>query len=154
MHALDVLGDPVRRRLLVLLSEGELSSGELARAIGDEFGISHPAVSQHLKVLRDNGFTKVRAEGTRRIYAVDPAPLEELDMWLSHFRAFWTQRLDAIGTELRRGRRAATSQTSVTPAPIDNAEREINPYEGVPNGHAQPSGPARSRRPRRRDGKP
>ena len=65
MHALDVLGDPVRRRLLVLLSEGELSSGELARVIGDEFGISHPAVSQHLKVLRDNGFTTVRAEGTR-----------------------------------------------------------------------------------------
>ncbi|HKX66839.1 MAG TPA: metalloregulator ArsR/SmtB family transcription factor [Intrasporangium sp.] len=140
MHALDVLGDPVRRRLLVLLSEGELSSGELARAIGDEFGISHPAVSQHLKVLRDNGFTTVRAEGTRRIYAVDPAPLEELDMWLSHFRAFWSQRLDALGTELRRGRR-----TSAPQPPHD---------EGVPNGHAQPSGPAPGRRPRRRDGKP
>jgi DNA-binding transcriptional ArsR family regulator len=140
MHALDVLGDPVRRRLLVLLSEGELSSGELARVIGDEFGISHPAVSQHLKVLRDNGFTTVRAEGTRRIYAVDPAPLEELDMWLSHFRAFWSQRLDALGTELRRGQR-----TSASPSPHD---------EGVPHGNAQPSGPARGRRPRRRNGKP
>ncbi|HEY9494030.1 MAG TPA: metalloregulator ArsR/SmtB family transcription factor [Intrasporangium sp.] len=154
MHALDVLGDPVRRRLLVLLSEGELSSGELARVIGDEFGISHPAVSQHLKVLRDNGFTTVRAEGTRRIYAVDPAPLEELDMWLSHFRAFWSQRLDALGTELRRGRRATTSQTPVTPAPPDNPERDNTPDKGVPHGNAQPSGPARGRRPRRRDGNP
>ncbi|WP_353510898.1 metalloregulator ArsR/SmtB family transcription factor [Intrasporangium sp.] len=148
MHAFDVLGDPVRRRLLVLLSQGEQSSGELARVIGDEFGISHPAVSQHLKVLRDNGFTTVRAEGTRRIYAVDPAPLEELDMWLSHFRAFWTQRLDALGTELRRGRRAAAAQT---PAPTDHANEENTPHKGVPDENA---GPARRRGPRRRNGKP
>lgn len=107
MHALDVLGDPVRRRILVLLADGEQSSGELAAAIGAEFGISHPAVSQHLKVLRDNGFASVRAEGTRRLYAVDPAPLEELDAWVAQFRGFWTQRLDALGTELRRGRRRA-----------------------------------------------
>lgn len=106
MHALDVLGDPVRRRLIELLADGERSSGELAKAIGDEFGISHPAVSQHLKVLRDNGFAAVRAEGTRRIYAIDPGPLEELDQWLAHFRGFWSQRLDALGTELRRGQRA------------------------------------------------
>jgi DNA-binding transcriptional ArsR family regulator len=105
VHALDVLGDPVRRRILVLLADGERSSGELAAAIGAEFGISHPAVSQHLKVLRDNGFASVRAAGTRRLYAVDPAPLEELDAWVDQFRGFWTQRLDALGTELRRGRR-------------------------------------------------
>ena len=105
MHALDVLGDPVRRRILVLLADGERSSRELAAAIGAEFGISHPAVSQHLKVLRDNGFASVRAAGTRRLYAVDPAPLEELDAWVDQFRGFWTQRLDALGTELRRGRR-------------------------------------------------
>jgi DNA-binding transcriptional ArsR family regulator len=105
VHALDVLGDPVRRRILVLLADGEQSSGELAAAIGAEFGISHPAVSQHLKVLRDNGFASVRAEGTRRLYAVEPAPLEELDAWVAQFRGFWTQRLDALGTELRRGRR-------------------------------------------------
>ncbi len=105
MHALDILGDPVRRRILEQLAQGERSSGELAAVIAGEFGISHPAVSQHLKVLRDNGFTSVRAEGTRRLYAVEPAPLKELDAWVAQFRAFWTQRLDALGTELLRGRR-------------------------------------------------
>ncbi|MDV3223539.1 metalloregulator ArsR/SmtB family transcription factor [Intrasporangium sp.] len=151
MHALDVLGDPVRRRLLELLSRGELSSGELARVIGDEFGISHPAVSQHLKVLRDNGFTTVRAEGTRRLYSVDPAPFEELDMWLSQFRAFWTQRLDALGTELRRGSRAAAEQT---PAATEHANQDNASHTGGPHGHAQPSGPARRRRPRGRNRNP
>jgi DNA-binding transcriptional ArsR family regulator len=70
-----------------------------------EFGISQPAVSQHLRVLRDNGFTSVRAEGTRRLYAVDSAPLREVDAWLDHFRRFWSQHLDALGTEIARGRR-------------------------------------------------
>ena len=112
MHAFDVLGDPVRRRLLTLLAGGERSSGELAEAIGAEFGISHPAVSQHLKVLRDAGFTSVRADGQRRLYAVEPGPLEEVDAWLAQFRHFWVQRLDALGTELRRGGqpRAATKR--------------------------------------------
>jgi DNA-binding transcriptional ArsR family regulator len=105
VHAFDILGDPVRRRLLELLASSEHSSGELAEVIADEFGISHPAVSQHLKVLRDNGFATVRAEGTRRIYAVDPEPIRELDAWVDQFRGFWSQRLDALGTELRRGRR-------------------------------------------------
>jgi len=113
VHALDVLGDPVRRRILELLTDGERASGELASVITAEFGISHPAVSQHLKVLRDNGFASVRPEGTRRLYAVEPAPLEELDMWLRQFRAFWTQRLDALGTELRRGRRASRDAKDV-----------------------------------------
>jgi len=115
VHAFDVLADPVRRQILVLLADGEQSSGELAAAVGAEFGISHPAVSQHLKVLRDNGFARVRAEGTRRLYAVEPAPLEELDAWVAQFRGFWTQRLDALGTELRRSRRRPASSTpSVT----------------------------------------
>lgn len=115
MHALDILGDPVRRRLLVLLVDGERSSGELASVITEEFGISQPAVSQHLKVLRDNGFATVRAQGTRRLYAVDPAPLQELDAWVAQFRGFWTQRLDALGTELRRGRRAARAAEDQQP---------------------------------------
>jgi DNA-binding transcriptional ArsR family regulator len=105
VHAFDILGDPVRRRLLELLAQGERSSGDLAEVIAVEFGISHPAVSQHLKVLRDNGFATVRAEGTRRIYVVDPEPIRELDEWVEQFRGFWAQRLDALGTELRRGRR-------------------------------------------------
>jgi len=55
--------------------------------------------------LRDNGFTTVRAEGARRLYSVDPAPLREIDMWLERYRRFWTQRLDALGTEIARGKR-------------------------------------------------
>ncbi|MFD5316015.1 ArsR/SmtB family transcription factor [Streptomyces sp. NPDC127098] len=105
MHAFDVLGDPVRRRILELLAGGEQSSGAVSGVIREEFGISQPAVSQHLKVLRENGFTTVRAEGTRRLYAVDPGPLREVDAWLDHFRGFWNQRLDALATELARGRR-------------------------------------------------
>jgi DNA-binding transcriptional ArsR family regulator len=105
VHAFDVLGDPVRRRILELLADGELSSGEVTAVIQREFGISQPAVSQHLKVLRDNGFASVRAEGTRRLYAVEPAPLREVDLWLDRFRGAWEQRLDALATELARGRR-------------------------------------------------
>ena len=105
MHAFDVLGDPVRRRILELLAAGEHSSGELVEAVGGEFGISQPAVSQHLRVLRDSGFATVRAAGTRRIYSVDPSGLREVDGWLEQFRGIWEQRLDALGTELARGRR-------------------------------------------------
>ena len=105
MHALDVLGDPVRRRILELLADGELSAGEVGEHIQREFGISQPAVSQHLRVLRESGFAQVRAHGTRRLYAVDPAPLEAADAWFDPFRRFWQPHLDALGTELARGRR-------------------------------------------------
>jgi DNA-binding transcriptional ArsR family regulator len=105
VHAFDVLGDPVRRRILELLAEGEQSSGAIAAVVQAEFGISQPAVSQHLKVLRDSGFTSVRPEGTRRLYVVDAAPFQELDEWLEHFRRFWGQRLDSLETELARGKR-------------------------------------------------
>lgn len=106
VHAFDVLGDPVRRRILELLAEGERSSGEVSAVIREEFGISQPAVSQHLRVLRDSGFAVVRAEGTRRLYAVDSTPLREVDAWLDRFRRYWTPHLDALATEIARGRRA------------------------------------------------
>ena len=105
MHAFDVLGDPVRRRILELLADGELTAGAVSGIIQAEFGISQPGVSQHLKVLRENGFATVRADGARRLYAVDPAPLREIDVWLDRFRQFWSQRLDALATELARGKR-------------------------------------------------
>jgi DNA-binding transcriptional ArsR family regulator len=107
VHAFDILGDPVRRRILELLADGELAAGEIGSVVQAEFGISQPAVSQHLRVLRDNGFTTVRAVGTRRLYAVDAEPLREVDAWLDRYRKFWSQRLDALGTELARGRRSA-----------------------------------------------
>ena len=105
MHAFDVLGDPVRRRILELLADAELSSGQIVEVIANEFGISQPAVSQHLRVLRDAGLATVRAEGARRLYTVDPAPMAEVDAWLDRFRAFWTPRLEALATEVARGKK-------------------------------------------------
>lgn len=104
MHALDVLGDPVRRRILELLA-GELTAGDIGATIQAEFEISQPAVSQHLKVLRDNGFTSVRRDGPRRLYAVDGDALRGVDEWLAGFRRFWTPHLDALATEVARGKR-------------------------------------------------
>jgi DNA-binding transcriptional ArsR family regulator len=106
MHAFDVLGDPVRRRILEILIEGEHASGEVVEIISKEFGITQSAVSQQLKVLRDNGFATVRAEGTRRLYSVDARPLAEVDTWLQQFRRFWGPPLEALATEIARGKRA------------------------------------------------
>jgi DNA-binding transcriptional ArsR family regulator len=105
MPALDILGDPVRRRILELLAEGEQTSGSVVGVIQREFSISQPAVSQHLRVLRDNGFASVRSEGARRLYSVRAEPLREVDAWLDRFRGFWEQRLDALATEVARGKR-------------------------------------------------
>jgi DNA-binding transcriptional ArsR family regulator len=105
MHAFDVLGDPVRRRILELLSQGEHSSGDIAAVIQREFRISQPAVSQHLQVLRESGFASVRRDGARRLYSVDSLPLKEVDDWLMRFRGFWAPRLDALAIEVARGKR-------------------------------------------------
>ncbi len=105
MHAFDILGDPVRRRILELLAEREHTSGEVVAVIGAEFGISQAGVSQHLKVLRDNGFAQVRPEGTRRIYKLDTSPLRDIDDWLERFRVFWPIKLDALATEIARGKK-------------------------------------------------
>jgi DNA-binding transcriptional ArsR family regulator len=108
VHAFDVLGDPVRRRIMELLAGSELSSGSVTEVIHAEFGISQPAVSQHLRVLRETGFATVRPDGARRLYAVgDGGALRDIDTWLEQFRAFWQPHLDALDTELARGRRTA-----------------------------------------------
>ena len=106
MHAFDVLADPVRRRILELLATSEHASGEVVEVISHEFGISQAAVSQHLKVLRDSGFASVRVDGSRRVYTVDAAPMQEVDEWLGRFRIFWTSKLDALATEVARGKKA------------------------------------------------
>lgn len=105
MHAFDVLRDPVRRRILEVLADGECASGGVVEVIQREFGISQPAVSQHLKVLRDSGFATVRPDGARRVYAVAPEALRELDAWLLRFRRMWEPRLEALATEVARGKR-------------------------------------------------
>ncbi len=124
MHAFDVLGDPVRRRILELLAEGELTSGAITSVVRTEFGISQPAVSQHLKVLRDSGFTTVRPESTRRLYAVDSAAFRELDEWLDPFRQFLEQRLDSLATELARGKRERRLRAETSP--VATTEGEAN----------------------------
>ena len=111
MHAFDVLGDPVRRRILELLADGEMPAGAISAAIQDEFAITQPAVSQHLKVLRENGFASVRPDGQRRLYAVNGARLRDVDEWLAGFRRFWAPHLDALGTEIARGKRQRRRET-------------------------------------------
>jgi DNA-binding transcriptional ArsR family regulator len=104
MRAAQALADATRLRIVELLAEGERSAGELAA----EFETSRPGVSRHLRVLREHGLVRVRGEGQRRLYSLDPAPLAELDAWLERYRTFWTNRLDALDVELRR-RRKTTS---------------------------------------------
>lgn len=106
MHAFDVLGDPVRRRILEILADDRQASGEIVAIVGSEFGITQSAVSQHLKVLRENGFATVEVRGPRRIYALDPAPMAEIDQWLARFRRFWEHKLDALAVEVARGKRS------------------------------------------------
>lgn len=115
MHAFDVLGDPVRRRILELLASGEMPAGDVVRVVGEEFGISQPAVSQHLEVLRESGFAGMRVEGTRRVYSLDPAPLRSVDEWLDSFRRFWGPRLDALETEIARGKKTRRDSNALAP---------------------------------------
>ena len=101
MKALEALADPTRRRIVELLVEGERTAGELA----SHFDTSRPGVSRHLRVLREHGLVHAREDGRRRLYSLDPQPLADLDAWLERYRAFWTQRLDALDTEIRRRKR-------------------------------------------------
>jgi DNA-binding transcriptional ArsR family regulator len=105
MEAFDVLGDPVRRRILELLARGDVPAGAVVDVVRREFGISQPAVSQHLRVLRESGFASVRVDGPRRLYSVNPEPLDAAERWIAGVRRMWDQRLDALGTELARGAR-------------------------------------------------
>ena len=105
MHVFEVLSDPVRRRILELLGQGEMASGEVVEAIGAEFGITQAGVSQHLKVLRENGFARVRADAQRRLYSVDGAGLQAVNEWVGQFSGFWEPKLGALETEIARGKR-------------------------------------------------
>ena len=106
--AWESLSDPVRRQIVHRLSRGALSAGEIA----SDFAISRPAVSRHLRVLREAGVVEVRPDAQRRVYSLAPRGLDEVREWVDEVAAFWSQRLDALGTELARGRR-----TRRTPGP-------------------------------------
>ena len=115
MQAFDVLGDTVRRRILELLADGERSAGELTAVVRDEFKISQPAVSWQLRVLRESGFVTARPDGNRRMYAIGTEPWGEVDRWLARYSRFWQQRLDALATEVVRGRRARRGSAASAP---------------------------------------
>lgn len=124
VHAFVVLGEPVRRRIMELLSAGELSAGQVTDVVAAEFGISQPTVSGHLRVLRENGFATVRREGTRRLYAVEPGPLQEVDRWLEGFRRFWSEPLDALAAELsRESRRDSPPSRPLHPKPSTEGDQ-------------------------------
>ena len=97
----EVLAEPARRQIVALLADGEMPVGEIA----SQFNSTISAVSQHLKVLRDSGFATVRIDGARRIYAIDAGPMQEVDAWLERFRMFWGVRLEALATEVARGKK-------------------------------------------------
>ena len=98
---LHALADESRRTLLQALATGEATAGELAALLP----IARPGVSRHLRVLREAGLVEVRKESQRRIYRLRAQPLAEVDEWLDRYRALWEQRLDALHTEVARGRK-------------------------------------------------
>jgi DNA-binding transcriptional ArsR family regulator len=98
---LEALADPTRRRIVELLVDGERTAGDLA----SHFDTSRPGVSRHLRILREHGLVHARDDGRRRLYSLEPQPFADLDAWLEHYRAFWTQRLDALDTEIHRRKR-------------------------------------------------
>lgn len=102
---MDALGDPVRRRIVEELAAGDRPAGELARVVGDEFGISQPAVSRHLRVLREAGVVMSEVDAQRRRYSLRPEAVTDLTAWTDRLSAFWNQRLDALETEVARGHR-------------------------------------------------
>jgi DNA-binding transcriptional ArsR family regulator len=94
----DIIAEPNRRAILSLLLSSEQSVGEIER----QLGMPQPTVSKHLRVLREAGLVSVRQEGQRRVYALRPAPMAELDAWLAPYRELWTDRLDALERHLDR----------------------------------------------------
>jgi DNA-binding transcriptional ArsR family regulator len=92
----EALADPTRRRVLELLVDEELTAGEIASV----FPVSRPAVSRHLRVLREAGLVRARPDAQRRVYALDAAPLAELDQWLATYRRFWADHLDRLEEHL------------------------------------------------------
>ncbi|QDO97254.1 winged helix-turn-helix transcriptional regulator [Ferrovibrio terrae] len=108
MEIFTALADPTRRRIVELLSRGECAAGEIVEA----FDVSGPAISQHLKVLREAALVQVRIEGQRRIYQLNPQGLSEMDAWLNDVRRFWAPRLDALERELLKPERKPKAKRS------------------------------------------
>jgi DNA-binding transcriptional ArsR family regulator len=98
MRTLNVLADPTRQRIVEMLATGSMSSGDIAR----RFDVSAPAISQHLRTLRDAKLVRVRAQAQKRFYELDPEGVDELASWIARIRGFWSEKLDALEEELRK----------------------------------------------------
>ncbi|HVT70119.1 MAG TPA: metalloregulator ArsR/SmtB family transcription factor, partial [Trebonia sp.] len=126
----EALGDPVRRLILELLAAGEQPAGSLVAALQSRTAISQPAVSQHLKVLREASLVSARTTGTRRIYALDQAGLDAARAWLTRLTdplEPFAQPLDALATEVARGRRARRGAAAGPPPVPQPAEQDGRP---------------------------
>ena len=98
MIALQALSDPTRQRIVEMLASGALSSGDIA----GRFALSPPAISQHLKTLKQARLVSVKVDRQKRIYSLDPAGVEEVSEWVARIRAFWNPRLDALEAALKK----------------------------------------------------
>ncbi len=112
MHPFTVLSDPVRRRLVEDLAAGPKTAGALTDRVRREFAVTQPAVSNQLKVLRDTGFVRVTPQGSRRLYTLDPEPLDAIQQWLSRQRRFWTTQLDALDAAIAQTSAADSGEAS------------------------------------------
>lgn len=106
----EIIAEPSRRAILSLLVSSEQSVGEIER----QLGMPQPAVSKHLRVLRDAGFVEATVDAQRRLYRLKPGPFEELDSWLAQFRRFWSAHIDALERHLDRMDRLEKEQTTST----------------------------------------
>jgi DNA-binding transcriptional ArsR family regulator len=104
--AIEALGEPVRRRIVELLAAGGRPAGDLAEQMGTEFGISQPATSRHLRVLREAAVVTSTVNGQQRVYTLNQGAIDDLAEWVEQVRSLWTRRFAALETELVRGRRA------------------------------------------------
>lgn len=119
MNSFATLADPVRRRIVEVLADGARSAGSVGAIVQGEFGITQPAVSNQLRALREAGVVAAEPHGAQRIYRLVPGALDDVTAWVERYAALWPQRLDALETELARGRRAgrasAASASAATP---------------------------------------
>jgi DNA-binding transcriptional ArsR family regulator len=104
VHSFEVLADPTRRRIVELLGTHDRSAGEIAGV----FDMSRPAVSRHLRVLRESGLVEAHSAGQRQIYSLRYDALDEITDWVDQVRVLWAQRLDALTLEVRRGKLPST----------------------------------------------
>lgn len=109
--SIEALADPVRRRVLELVATDELPAGQITEVVGAEFGISQPGTSRHLRVLREAGLVRVRVERSRRLYAIEPSGLAEVEQWLQHLRTLWSTAFTSLETEVARGKRVANQSS-------------------------------------------